>query len=72
MLYGIIFWGNSSDSKKVFTLQKKIVKLMMGFESRNSCTDLVKRLETLTLPYEYIKVKFSPLQAFEALRVVRG
>jgi hypothetical protein len=23
MKYGIIFWGNSSDSKKVFTLQKK-------------------------------------------------
>jgi hypothetical protein len=26
MKYGIIFWGNSSDSKKVFTLQKKIVR----------------------------------------------
>jgi hypothetical protein len=26
MDYGIIFWGNSSDSKKVITLQKKIVK----------------------------------------------
>jgi hypothetical protein len=30
MKYGIIFWSNSSDSKKVFTLQKKIVRTMMN------------------------------------------
>jgi hypothetical protein len=24
--YGIIFWGNSSNSKKIFTLQKKTVR----------------------------------------------
>jgi hypothetical protein len=26
MKYGLIFWGNSSDSKKVFTLQKKMLE----------------------------------------------
>jgi hypothetical protein len=26
----IIFWGNSSDSKKVLTLKKEIVRIMMG------------------------------------------
>jgi hypothetical protein len=52
--YGIIFWGNSSNSKKIFTLQKKIVRLMAGFKPRNSCRSLFKRLEMLTLPYEYI------------------
>jgi hypothetical protein len=29
MKYGIIFWGNSSDSRKVFTLQKKIVRKIL-------------------------------------------
>jgi hypothetical protein len=52
MKYGIIFWGNSSDSKKVFTLQLKIVSIMMSVKSRNSCRDLFKRLEILTLPCE--------------------
>jgi hypothetical protein len=32
MKYGIIFWGNSSDSKKVFTLQKKIVRIILGIK----------------------------------------
>jgi hypothetical protein len=54
MKYGIIFWGNSPYSKKVFTLQKKIVRVMMCVKSRNSCRDLFKRLEVLTLPREYI------------------
>jgi hypothetical protein len=35
VMYGIILGGISADSKKVFTLQKKIVRLMMGVESRN-------------------------------------
>jgi hypothetical protein len=54
MKYGIIFWGNSSNSKKIFTLQKKIVRLMAGAKPRNSCRSLFKRLEILTLPCEYI------------------
>jgi hypothetical protein len=54
MKYGIIFWGNSYDSKKAFTLQRKIVRPMMGVKSHNSCRELFKRLEILTLPCEYI------------------
>jgi hypothetical protein len=54
MKYGIIFWGNSSHSKKILTLQKKIVRLMAGVKSRNSCKNLFKRLEILTLQCEYI------------------
>jgi hypothetical protein len=54
MMYGMIFWGNSSDSKKVFTLQKKFVILMIGVKHHNFCRDLLKRLETLTLPCEHI------------------
>jgi len=28
--YGIIFWGNSSNSGKIFTLQKKNIRIMTG------------------------------------------
>jgi hypothetical protein len=35
MKYGIIFWGNASYSKKIFTLQKKIVRLMAGAKPRD-------------------------------------
>jgi hypothetical protein len=34
MKYGILFWGNSSNIKKTFTLQKKIVRLMAGVRVR--------------------------------------
>jgi hypothetical protein len=56
MKYGIIFWGNSSGSKKVFTLQKKIITIMMGVKSRSSCKELrvFKRLQILTFPFEYM------------------
>jgi hypothetical protein len=39
----IIFWGNSSDSKKVFTLQKKIVRIVVGVKPQNSCRELFRR-----------------------------
>jgi hypothetical protein len=54
MKYGIISGGNSSHSKKIFTLQKKIVRLMAGGKPRDSCKNLFKRLEILTLPCKYI------------------
>jgi hypothetical protein len=56
MKYEIILGGNSPDSKKVFTLQKKIVRIMVGVKSRNSCRDplVFKRLQILPLPCEYI------------------
>jgi hypothetical protein len=28
MSYGIIFWENSADSKNVFYIQKKIIRIM--------------------------------------------
>jgi hypothetical protein len=54
MKCGIIFWGNSSDSKKVFTLQKKTVKIKVSIKPQNSCRYLFKRLQILSLQCEYI------------------
>ena len=30
MTYGLIYWGNSPDSIKIFRLQKKIIRIVMG------------------------------------------
>jgi hypothetical protein len=45
--------GNSSSSKKTFTLQNKIVRIMAGVKPRISYRTL-KRLDTLPLPCDYI------------------
>jgi hypothetical protein len=54
MKHGISFWGNSSDGKMIFTLEKKIVRLMAGVNPRNSCKNRFKKLKILTLPCENI------------------
>ena len=52
--YGIIFWVNSSNSKRIFTLQKRIIRIMVGAQPRTSCRRLFKKLEILTDPGQYI------------------
>jgi hypothetical protein len=47
--YEIISWGNSPNSKMIFT-----VRIIAGVKSRNSCRNLFMSLEILSLPYEYI------------------
>jgi hypothetical protein len=42
--YEIIFWGNSSNSGKIFTLQKKIVRLMYCAQPKTCCRSLFKQL----------------------------
>jgi hypothetical protein len=54
MKYGINFLDNSTDSKKVFTLQKKTVRIMVGVKPYYSCRYLFRRLQVLPLPCEYI------------------
>jgi len=54
MTYGLIFWGNSPDSIKIFRLQKKIIRIMMGYRSRDSWRKLFLNLEILPLPSQYI------------------
>ena len=52
--YGIIFGGNSSYSKEIFTLQKRTIRIMVGAQPRTSCRRLFKKLEILTVPSQYI------------------
>jgi len=39
MTYGLLFWENSSHNIHVFRLQKKIIRIMMGARSRESCRE---------------------------------
>jgi len=52
--YGIIFWDNSSNSGKIFTLQKEIIRIMAGAQLRTLCRSLFQQLEILPIPCQYI------------------
>jgi hypothetical protein len=52
--YGIIFWGHTTPSMRVFRLQKRIVKIMTGSRAKDSCRKLFTKLEILPLPSLYI------------------
>ena len=54
MEYGIIFRGDSVESKRIFQEQKRIIRIMTGSTSRISCKTLFQKLEILTLTSQYI------------------
>jgi hypothetical protein len=54
MKYGIILWGNSAEAKKVFLLQKRTLRIMVGTNHRNSGRPVFKELNILTLASQYI------------------
>jgi hypothetical protein len=54
MSYGIIFWGISDYSIKIFKLQKKVIKIMTNIRSRDSCREKFKELSILPFYFQYI------------------
>lgn len=52
--YGIIFWGNSNKSIKIFRLQKKIIRAIAGKDKLSHCKPLFKELKILTFPSLYM------------------
>ena len=54
LLYGIIFWGNSSYSKSIFKIQKRIIRVIMNSGRRDSCRELFRQLSILPLQSKYI------------------
>jgi exonuclease III len=54
MTYGIIFWGSSSLSEVIFKLQKRVIRIMMHVDNRQSCRELFKKLNILPLQSQYI------------------
>jgi hypothetical protein len=54
MTYGLLFWDHSPDGVKIFRLQKKIIRIMLGSRSGGSCRKLFMKLKILPLPSQYI------------------
>jgi len=71
MSYGLIFWGNSTDSDDIFEIQKRIIRIIMNSNKNVSCKELFKNLNILLLQSQYIysillfitknKDQFSPI-----------
>jgi hypothetical protein len=47
MSYGIIFWGNSTDSTKIFKIKKRAIRIITESKNRDSCRDLFKNLKNI-------------------------
>lgn len=54
MTYGIILWGKSPEAERIFRLQKRAIRCMLGMNLRDSCREKFKSLKILTLPSLYI------------------
>ena len=54
MSYGLLFWGISPYSLKIFRIKKKILRIMVGCRSRASCRSIFKKLRILPLASQYI------------------
>src|SRR5215510_15792023 len=52
--YGLPFWGNSPHTIKVFRIQKRIIRIMLGCKQRVSCRNFFRRLKILPLASQYI------------------
>jgi hypothetical protein len=48
--YGIIFWYNSFNIGKVFTLQKKIIRIVARTQPKTSSRSLFKQVKILPVP----------------------
>lgn len=54
MSYGLIFWGNSCESKNIFLLQKRVLRIIANVKKTESCKELFKTHNILPLACEYI------------------
>jgi hypothetical protein len=52
--YCIVFWGQATNTKKLFILQKRVVHLMTGYGYRHSCRNFFNQLGILPLKSQYI------------------
>jgi hypothetical protein len=50
MSYGILFWGHSAYSIRVFRLQKRIIRIMMGCRITDSCRKCLSNLKFYLCP----------------------
>jgi hypothetical protein len=49
LTYRIVFWGNSSYTIKVFRIQKKVIRIIVGLKKYDSCRNSFKEINILPL-----------------------
>jgi hypothetical protein len=54
MSYGVIFWGNSTNNKRVFITQKKTITIVPGVKRRVFCRELFKKFNILLIVSEFL------------------
>jgi hypothetical protein len=54
LTYGIIFWGNTPNSTKVFRMQKKILRIMTNLKRTDSCREVFRTMDILPFYSQYI------------------
>lgn len=53
--YGLLFWGASPHAIRIFTLQKRAIRIMAGVSRRHTCRELFKELGIPTLACSLIQ-----------------
>jgi len=46
MSYGVIFWGYSTEGKRLFTTQKKVIRIMANAQASELNGSLFKQINT--------------------------
>ena len=54
MAYGVLVWGRSTEWRRIFVAQKRVVRLVFDLGWRESCRETFRRNGLLTLPCIYI------------------
>jgi len=54
MSYGIIFWRNQPYSDKIFKIQERVIRIITNSRKRDSCRELLKKLDILPLYSQYV------------------
>jgi hypothetical protein len=52
--YGILSWGYDGESKKIFKLQTRVIRLISKVGRATSCRELFKTLDLFPVLYIYI------------------
>ncbi len=52
--YGLLCWGTSLEFDRLFKLQKRVIRNMVGSCQRTSCVPAFRKLKILPLPCMYI------------------
>lgn len=52
--YGIIFWGNSTDTNRIFVLQKRCIRSILNLKQTDTCKHIFAKRNILTLVSLYI------------------